>query len=131
MPAYKTLTIPPSILPGDSVQLMNGSEVAATLQAGNYATERVALATQNGKSGSFIRMRGTFSGAPGSFSFSPQESETDSNNDFVNIGTAITAVDSNNQFYVDLIDAMVGPFLRGFLASLANAVTLTLSVQAQ
>ncbi|MGH9735449.1 MAG: hypothetical protein ACRD8A_12775 [Candidatus Acidiferrales bacterium] len=131
MPAYKTLAIPPSILPGDSVQLMNGSEPAAALQAGNYATERVALATQNGRSGSFVRVRGTFSGAPGAFSFSMQESETDSTNDFVSIGTAITAVDSNNQFYADLINAAVGPFLRGFVTSLTNAVTLTLQVQAQ
>jgi hypothetical protein len=130
MPAYNAQSPPFSVAPGDgplTPPLINsGDPVYANAP---FAGQQFVLTGERPSPTTKLRFRGTFSGAPGAFEVDVQEADADSANNYVSIaGASATAVDANNQFYIDVIDGAVGPFFRPYVKSLANNVTLTLVV---
>lgn len=132
MPAYNTQNPPNSLAPGDlPLTLINSGDAAAVIKLGAFAAQQFVVTGERPRTASRLRFRGVFSAAPGAFEVDIQEADADANNNYVSIaGASATAVDANQQFYVDVIDAAVGPFFRPYIKSLANSVTLTLTVAA-
>jgi hypothetical protein len=125
---YGTNTQATSVAPGDGVTLMNGTETGLSA-AVPVATERIVIAPVGHRSGVRLRFRGTFSAAPGAFEVDIQEADADSAINYTNVpGASATAVDSNQQFYINVIDSAEGPFFRANIKTLANNVKLTLVV---
>ena len=131
MPAYNAQNPPYAVSPGDlALQLINSGDVL--YQAAPFAGQQFVLSGERPQTGARLRFRGTFSGAPGAFEVDIQEADADSANNYQNVnGASATAVDANNQFYIDIIDGLVGPFVRPYVKSLANNVTLTMTVVRQ
>jgi hypothetical protein len=84
--------------------------------------------------GSYVSIRGTFSGAPGTFSLQVQTADTDVDADYVSetFGGAspgvVTTVNSNNSFSVELIP-IAARFIRLLMATqTSNSVTLTATI---
>lgn len=131
MPAYNNATGVPSIEPGGfAAQLLDGTDTIY----GNtpYAGQEVALAAPVTISGRRLRFEGTFSGPPGAFEVDLQEAATDAATNYKQVvGATVTQADANNTFAVDVIDGMAAQFVRPYVKSLANDVTLELTVRMQ
>lgn len=130
MPAYNTQNPPFSVAPGDgplTPALINSGD--AIYGHAPFAGQQFVLTGERPSPTTRLRFRGTFSGAPGAFEVDIQEADADSANNYVSVaGASATAVDANEQFYIDVIDGAVGPFFRPYVKSLANNVTLTMTV---
>lgn len=111
--------------PGDSNYFFNGESPTAP-----QASQEFALPPRPFTTGAAISVELTFSGVPGVFSFQIQEADTDTANDFITPASSaytIESVNANNIARVDLIPTG-GKFVRGYLASLANSVTVTAKI---
>ncbi len=126
MPAYGTQQVPYSIAPGDSVQAITASEQVEG--ATPYAGERVALAGP--LAGRRVRFEIQFGGAPGVFEVDAQEADTDTANAYQTVGS-VTQVNANNWCAIDLVDTISGKFVRPYVKSLANNVTVAVKVSQQ
>jgi hypothetical protein len=130
MPGYNTQNPPYSVAPGDgplTPALINSGDVL--YQAAPFAGQQFVVTGERPSTGTKLRFRGTFSGAPGAFEVDIQEADADSANNYVSVaGMSATQADGNNQFYIDDIDGAVGPFFRPYVKSLTNNVTLALVV---
>ena len=66
-----------------------------------------------------------FSGAPGTFEIDIQFAETDTDKNYVTVGT-ITAVNTNNVGRYDMPNTVFPKYVRAFCKTFPNAVTATL-----
>jgi hypothetical protein len=124
LPSYNTLTIPPGILPGDIVTLIN----TADTPYGNtpFKSQQVGMGYTQAVSGVRLQFQGVFSGAPSTFEVDFQEASVDNDAAYQQFGAVTTITGTNFSF--DAIDAAVGPFFRVVVKTLTNSVTLTLTV---
>lgn len=127
MPAFQTLTLPPSLFSGDSKQVWNAEQPAAGA-GGASASERVALAPQQGSQPGFS-VTGFFSGAPGAFEIDVQVSDVDVDAQYQTVANGnITTVDATNQtFHFDGTNIRA-QFVRLLMRSRTNAVNVTADV---
>lgn len=99
MPAYKTLTLPPALYPGDSYLVFNSEDPANA-----ELSERVALGPDPDGLSQKLSVEIVMASAPGAFEFDLQTSDTDVSTDFVSNPTTITAVTANNVARVEYIN---------------------------
>lgn len=130
MPNYGTPvagSVPTSLKAGDSAYFWNAESPEPSVPV---ASLEVCIPVQEGGPAPAVSIELVFGGAPGAFSFQLQEADTDTANDFITPSAAaytITSVNSNNVARSDLIPT-AGRFLRGYLSSLANNVTVTAKI---
>lgn len=126
MPTYKTLTLPPSIAPGDSYQVSNAETLTPGAVTG--ATERVALCSSPGLP-SGVRASGFFSATPGTLELDVQASDVDVDAQYQTLpnGT-ITSVDSTNFTWNFEDSACNFRFVRLLVRSRQNSVALTADI---
>jgi len=123
MPAYGSATAVPAIYAGDSYTVWN-AETPST----STASQQVALIPNQDGGLYSISVEIQFSGDPGSFEVDIQDADTDTANAYQNLlGLyAITAV--NSAFWARLEVQLKSKFVRLYLASRTNSVTLTAKV---
>ena len=92
------------------------------------ATTSIALQLERIKSGFFYpwgaAVEVAFSGAPGTFSIGIQFAETDTDANYVTVGT-ITAVNTSNVGRYDMPNTVFPKYIRLFATTFPNAVTAT------
>jgi hypothetical protein len=121
MPLYGSAA-PNALYNGDSVNLAT----AESPTSGQFSQAFTIAPSPLQNAPYSLSIQGKFSGAPGAFSYQMQESDTLDTAAFVNIGSAITAVNSGQVFRADFT-AQAGRFYRMSYATQAgNAVTLDL-----
>ena len=127
MPAYSNTNPPVSLQPGLPLNAIVTADPVAT----GFAGQQAALAPRGGVTGHRVRLEGTFSGAPGTFEVDAQEATIDNPNNYSTVGTGATAVNANNGFSIDLINVIAGQFIRPYVKTLTNSVTLQLTMVEQ
>jgi hypothetical protein len=127
MAAYNAAPFVPSLEPGAPAFALI---VTADAAASGFASQQFALAGAYPRGGARLRFEGVFSAAPGTFEVDVQEAAVDAANNYKTVGSA-TVVDANQTFGIDVIDGLVGPFVRVLIKTLTNAVTLKLNAVSQ
>lgn len=124
-PAYGTLNNPTALYPGDAGLAFNAEQPVTGEQSQQFA---IPVFQGEGTSAA-LAIEVSFSAAPGAFTFTIVESDTDVIGDYaaVPVGSVINAV-TNNFARVDL-----SPFIGGFVAiyvttQTANAVNATVKI---
>jgi hypothetical protein len=127
MPPYSNTFPGHSIAPGDSQQVMNGTETVNG--ATPFKSDRVALANLPGGEAEKISVRVAFGGAPGAFSWQLETSDTDVDTDYVIEGAAVSALGAGNVCRKEYT-GISAKFARLNFTALANAVSVTAELSA-
>ena len=130
MPAYQALAQPSALYPGDSYNVWS-----AEAPISGKASERVAISSYPDGNPSYCSVELSFTVAPtGGWEIDIQESDTDSDSFFQgSLGGAITQVNANNTWRVDLNAPVTSKFLRLYMktAPTYNGGKLTASISKQ
>lgn len=122
MPSYSNVLPPLSIGSGDSAVVISPADtLSATFKSAQVALPHTYSGTQQRLSVEII-----FSGAPGTFSVNLQTADTDADANYVNGGTAISAL-TNNVARLE-VPQVVANFARLVFTALQNSVTATAKI---
>lgn len=121
MPAYSNTVSPNSVNVGESANVW---AIADSTLASGTKTQRVALAQRPDGGATKLSFRALFSAAPGAISLQLQTADFDTDSDFSNEGSPVTALNgSSNEARgeVTLVSAKYARVLAGTVTNVVNA----------
>ena len=121
MPAYGTLTPPPSIYQGDSYLCFNNETVPAGTKS-----ERIAIGIVPGSINNSLSVEVVFGGTPGTFGVDLETSDSDVAADYVKLGS-ISSVSASNVGRLEQTP-VAARFARLSMTTLGNSVSATAKI---
>ena len=126
MPSYSNSLPPVSVGFGDSATVIVSTDV---IYPAPSKSAQVALAPNFSSGKVRCAVEIVWSGAPGSISVQLQTADTDTDNAYIQEGSAITTVGAGNVTRAEFPD-VVAKFARIYIATLTNSVTATGKISA-
>jgi hypothetical protein len=126
MPAYSNSVPPLSIGFSDSATVIAPTD---TISPAPFKSAQVAIAPNFSTGKTRIAVEIIWSAAPGTISVQLQTADTDADANYVQEGSAITAVNTSNVSRAEFPE-VVAHFARIVIATLTNAVTATAKLSA-